>query len=357
VQFVDKNIHNIIDSATHPLDGTRWWLNASSPWQCLGACIELAEALKLPDPTQYVSHLPVHQDGTCNGLQHYAALGGDIEGARSVNLLPNDSPQDVYTEVCKLVKERIKTDATNGIDVAKLLIDKIDRRVVKQTIMTSVYGVTFIGARKQISGQLKDKPGIPDELNYQASVYITKKTFESLKEMFSGAKTIMEWLAACSRIIAKSGFLVQWLTPLGLHVVQPYIKAPRKQIINTVLQSIVLQIDGSKCNVDTNKQRSAFPPNFIHSLDSTHMMLTAIECHKQGLTYASVHDSYWTHAANVDKMNVTIREKFVEMHQRPILQQLREYWLSRHPGVKIPPVPKLGSFNLDLVKKNKNFFH
>lgn len=29
---------------------------------------------------------------------------------------------------------------------------------------------------------------------------------------------------------------------------------------------------------DTVKQKNAFPPNFIHSLDSTHMMLTALHC-------------------------------------------------------------------------------
>ena len=41
---------------------------------------------------------------------------------------------------------------------------------------------------------------------------------------------------------------------------------------------------------------SAFPPNFIHSVDSAHMMLTAIACNKAGLSFAGVHDSYWTHA-------------------------------------------------------------
>ena len=30
------------------------------------------------------------------------------------------------------------------------------------------------------------------------------------------------------------------------------------------------------------KQRTAFPPNYIHSLDSAHMMLTAIACSKAG---------------------------------------------------------------------------
>lgn len=28
----------------------------------------------------------------------------------------------------------------------------VDRKLVKQTVMTSVYGVTFIGAREQVGG-------------------------------------------------------------------------------------------------------------------------------------------------------------------------------------------------------------
>ena len=34
--------------------------------------------------------------------------------------------------------------------------------------------------------------------------------------------------------------------------------------------------------VNSVKQASAFPPNFIHSLDATHMMLTALECRVRG---------------------------------------------------------------------------
>ena len=50
-----------------------------------------------------MSRFPVHQDGSCNGLQHYAALGRDRAGAESVNLCPNDVPSDVYSDVVELV--------------------------------------------------------------------------------------------------------------------------------------------------------------------------------------------------------------------------------------------------------------
>lgn len=61
-------------------------------------------------------------------------------------------------------------------------------------------------------------------------------------------------------------------------------------------------------SVNKPKQRTAFPPNYIHSLDSAHMMLTARACQKEGISFAGVHDSYWTHAGTVDDMNRILRD-------------------------------------------------
>ena len=40
------------------------------------------------------------------------------------------------------------------------------------------------------------------------------------------------------------------------------------------------------------------------------------------LLLSGVHDSYWTHAGNVDKMNLILREKFVELYDQPILENV-----------------------------------
>ena len=78
--------------------GPAWWRRGEKPWQVLATCTELAAALRSEDPCAFLSSLPVHLDGTCNGLQHYAALGGDVTGARAVNLeTMGDVPQDVYS--------------------------------------------------------------------------------------------------------------------------------------------------------------------------------------------------------------------------------------------------------------------
>ena len=70
---------------------------------------------------------------------------------------------------------------------------------------------------------------------------------------------------------------VIWTTALGLPIVQPYRKAKKKQIL-TALQSVFIADPNLPTQVDPVKQSAAFPPNFVHSLDATHMMLTALEC-------------------------------------------------------------------------------
>jgi DNA-directed RNA polymerase len=46
----------------------------------------------------------------------------------------------------------------------------------------------------------------------------------------------------------------------------------------TTLQSVYVSDPNTPSEVAPVKQASAFPPNFIHSLDATHMLLTALKC-------------------------------------------------------------------------------
>ncbi|SPO26009.1 related to RPO41 - DNA-directed RNA polymerase, mitochondrial [Ustilago trichophora] len=353
-QFAIDHEAEIRDSVERPLDGNRWWLKADDPWQCLASCMELKAALEHPDgPEAYESSLPVHQDGTCNGLQHYAALGGDLAGAKQVNLSRGDRPADVYSGVADLVIKMLDEEAAKGERMASILQGKVTRKVVKQTVMTTVYGVTFIGAKNQVMRQLADR----------AASYLAKVIMSCIGNLFSGAQKIQDWLSFSAKVIAKSipaqrleeatrpyqpseaslkradarGYSrdpakadrivkeqmtsVIWTTALGLPVVQPYRKTKKRQV-STAMQTV-----------------------FIHDplLDATHMILTALECHAAGLTFASVHDSYWTHAADIDTMSDMIRETFVRLHSQDILHRLRDEFLQRYAGYKVPVVSLQGS--------------
>lgn len=58
--------------------------------------------------------------GSCNGLQHYAALGLDANGGAQVNLSPSPEPQDVYSGVCDVVKKKVSSRVTRWmLDVGR----------------------------------------------------------------------------------------------------------------------------------------------------------------------------------------------------------------------------------------------
>ncbi|WOK98268.1 hypothetical protein Cni_G06978 [Canna indica] len=109
--FVENHLSEIFDSAENPIDGKRWWITAEDPFQCLAACIDLTNALKSSSPHMAISHLPIHQDGSCNGLQHYAALGRDSLEAAAVNLVAGEKPADVYSGIADRVLEIIRKDS------------------------------------------------------------------------------------------------------------------------------------------------------------------------------------------------------------------------------------------------------
>ncbi|KDP38713.1 hypothetical protein JCGZ_04066 [Jatropha curcas] len=359
--FVENHLDEIFDSAANPVHGKRWWLMAEDPFQCLAACINLSEALKSSSPYNVISHLPIHQDGSCNGLQHYAALGRNSLEAAAVNLVAGEKPADVYTEIAVRVHEIILKDsskdpATNpNALLAKLLIDQVDRKLVKQTVMTSVYGVTYVGAREQIKRRLEEKGHITDDrLLFSAACYTAKVTMKALGELFQAARDIMSWLGDCAKVIASEDQPVRWTTPLGLPVVQPYFKSKR-HLIRTSLQVLALQREGS--SVEVRKQRTAFPPNFVHSLDGSHMMMTAVACRDADLRFAGVHDSFWTHACDVDLMNRILRDKFVELYRMPILENLLEDFQTSYPALTFPPLPERGNFDLQEVLKSPYFFN
>ncbi|CAN6864834.1 unnamed protein product [Brassica oleracea] len=239
--FTENHLEDIFDSADRPLEGNRWWLQAEDPFQCLAVCINLTEALRSPSPETVLSYIPIHQDGSCNGFQHYAALGRDTVGAEAVNLVAGEKPADIYSEIATRVLDIMRRDADRDPETypdalrARKLINEVflseirfiilnisvfsflactvkqkshelfnvDRKLLKQTVMTSVYGVTYIGARDQIKRRLKERSAFSDDNEtFGAACYAAKVTSTAIDEMFEAARAIMRWFGECAKIIA-----------------------------------------------------------------------------------------------------------------------------------------------------------
>ncbi|CAN7938572.1 unnamed protein product [Ixodes hexagonus] len=352
LKFANEMLPEILDSADNPMTGRRWWASSDEPWQTLACCREVAAAVRSPDPRRHVCHLPVHQDGSCNGLQHYAALGRDAHGAQQVNLLPEDRPQDVYSGVANMVERERKKDAANGVAIAKVLEGFIKRKVVKQTVMTVVYGVTRFGAHLQIMKQLKDLEDFPQEHCWAASHYLVQRTFLSLQEMFTATREIQEWLTSSAKLISQvCGQPVEWVTPLGLPVVQPYhkhtsVRSPVSFIRERVSPSGRLRLIGARyvapfCSVIP---RSFFPTLAATSLGDVPGF--------PGIEEAAPPMMGLTPCVCVCACAQMCREQFVALHSEPVLENLSQYLVDKF-GYRDSELQRDGSLG-ELAKQKLN---
>lgn len=351
--FIEQNKYEILDSAKDPFGGNMWWSKGNNPWQSLALCKELTSVWEFNgDVSKYKSRIPIHQDGTCNGLQHYSALSGEIKAAESVNVLPSNKRQDVYLTVLSAVKLRISQEQMAGgedSELAKLVLPVLNRKLIKQTVMTTVYGVTLFGATKQIKNQMEDflvsNPSI-DVNDYlkknlsRSAAYIARHVLLSINELFNGAQLIQKWLVEnCIRSIqsfnsdeiSKPDFdffstkhyqPFMWTSLSGFPVVQYYRKTPKGAIFSNLQSFKVRKLD-KIAPIDEQKLINAVAPNFIHSIDAIHLLMTSIAAQERKITFAAVHDCFWTHPSDVSTLSTLIREEFIRLHKSDVMENMR----------------------------------
>ncbi|MDE3106469.1 MAG: T3/T7 RNA polymerase, partial [Acidobacteriota bacterium] len=354
----------ILDSALSPLDGQLFWHGAENPWQFLASCFEWAGYKVQGD--SYVSHLPVNMDGSCSGLQHYSALLLDASGGAEVNLVPSSKPSDIYTAVAK----RAQALVDSSVDAASAVWKngKVIRKIVKQPTMTMCYAATQYGMRQQIEMALRklddgqEGSYLGAEENFQASVYLSKVVWESINATVVAARRGMDFLKGCATAMAAVHLPVDWQTPVGFLVSQMYSEAVGKKVevhYNGARLMLTVRKEGDE--VDGRAQAAGIAPNFVHSLDSAHLMATVLRGKSEGIDYWSViHDSFGTHACNVGILNACLRDTFVEQYSVDRLTEFRdglmEQLKARGESVELPEVPGTGTLDLEAVRRSEFFF-
>lgn len=363
VAWVQENSQAIMDSGINPLDGGRFWCEADDPWCALSACREWAGFMITGD--DYVSRLPIAMDGSCNGLQHFSACLRDREGGEHTNLVPAEKPSDIYMEVARRLEEKL---ASMNEPMALMWRGNVSRKIAKQPVMTLPYGSTVFGMRDMILGRLKDarledgKEIVPKDDEFAAAMFLAPLMFETIREVVTAAQRAMDWLQSCAKVVSKVNLPVRWTMPMGLPVVQEYRKAEGREkevFFGGRRFRVKLATDTTKINAQKNA--SSISPNYVHSLDSAHMMATVNGCMVEGISsFAMVHDSYGCHAAYVGELSAILRYEFVSLYSGGcVLQRFREELceqLPEHMHDDLPPVPDMGSLDLASVLESDFFF-
>ena len=365
IDWVQKNQERILSCARDPLADLWWAKEASSPFQFLAFCKEWAGWCEHGDG--FVSHLPVSADGSCNGLQHFAAMLRSTTTGKEVNLVPSDEPADIYQKVADRVTERLKEMPDEPLAV-KWLAFGVKRGCTKRPCMVLPYG----GRQYSFSDFVMDYLTDEKEKGYmhpfgddafKACILLAKVIWQSIGEVVHAATDAMGWLQKASRVASAEGLPIRWDTPVNFPVLQAYKETKPYRIETKLLGSTfrpMLYKETGK--IDKNRQANGISPNFVHSIDAAHMMLT-IDVAKQCeiFSFAMVHDSYGTHAADAETLWWCLRKAFVEMYsQTDVLEDFRTDLLDILPRDKhdlIPPAPEKGSLDIALVEDSEFFFN
>jgi DNA-directed RNA polymerase len=231
--------------------------------------------------------------------------------------------------------------------------------------MTFAYSVTSIGIRDQIVSEMRkqtDGQFLPGWENWQAASHLGPFVEKAIRLVVKRAAEAMDWLKEIAKAYSNEQIPTSWVTPLGFPVVQPYRKAKGKQFwVWFQGQKIRLTLRVESRDVDSRKQASSVAPNYVHSLDATHLMMVVNLMQDEGITdsFAMIHDSFGVHAADVDELHYAIRDQFIELYSDNVLTDVYQQCLPALPGTKwkeVPVPPEQGTLNLEEVRDADFFF-
>lgn len=370
IQWIEDHQEQIREAAMNPLDGSRWWAEADSPYMFLAFCFEwlaLMNHIELDNPQEeFVSHLPCSWDGACNGLQNFSALLKDEVGGAAVGLVPSDKPSDIYSEVAKAANVLMQADADEGNEFGLKWAGKMTRKLAKPNTMTTPYGATKRGMCQQIESVFQkmkadgslEMDKVPDLKECQ---YLAETNYMAIGKVVVAAHAAMDWLRDAAKVAASDSLPVRWVTPSGLLVLQDYRQMVGQRLdfnVSGKRVQMMLKEEGDK--LDGRKQSAGISPNFIHSLDAAHMMRTVNYCLERGVvSFAMIHDSYGAHAGLAEELRYCLKRAFVDQYSADVLGDFRRQLAEQLPdnlAAELPELPLCGSLDLEGVMHSDYFF-
>jgi DNA-directed RNA polymerase len=388
VQWVHDNEEMVFSIGRDPRADLRW-CEADKPFSFYAACLEYAAAHCCEDPESFISHLPVAVDGSNSGVQHFSAALRAEEGAH-VNLVPADQPRDLYQAVADRVIEAAKT--SEEPEAKRWLEFGLGRTTVKRNVMTFGYSSKRFGFQQQIMEDLMDPLNIEvlegrreanplsieNDEGRACAKWLAGAVWNSVIGVLPATRAGMDFLISLAGLLGHEGKPLIWRTPDGLPVVNQYLEERNNKIElflfdqtlrvdtaglkdkvledGTVLKrtcaSVMAPKDGH--TVNKNASKNAVAPNVIHSMDATHLRAVVRQAHADGIgSVLLIHDSFATHASELDGFAATVRKTFVEQYRSfDLFEELAhsaEVSLSVKGQAKLPPLPQKGNLALERV--------
>jgi DNA-directed RNA polymerase len=370
--------------ASDPLGHRREWEAAAGDklWMALAAAKEWVAFLD--EGPGFVTRLPCFIDGTCNGLQHFAALGRDPSLASLVNLAPSSQPQDIYQAVADrascIIAEKRK--ASRGEDDmarrwAKLLNGgNVPRALAKAVVMTKPYGVTHKGIM-DCAGETMDRLDAQcvvfnEEQRPKARDWLAKALSAAMAGQLGTADHIMKWLKQTIAVATRHARLdvqggapgLVWVAPTGFPWAMAYGRKEKKTAhirFKAERSTAVVQVENQTV-LDPKAHGDAVAPNFVHALDASALVFALNRMERSvGVSgVGAIHDSICGLATQMSTIGEAVRDGFVELYSehaplRSFCETARAQIAEEHWD-DLPEPPEPGEFNVNDVLLSQYFF-
>lgn len=371
-QWTEEHEDLILSIAASPLDDTRWHkVSKKTRWQFLAACFAYADYKR--EGVGSACRVPVMLDGTCSGLQHWAALLRDENVGRFVNLVPGlDKPGDLYERVSDRAKADMRDAAARGEPWAlEWLAFDIDRSVTKAAVMGFPYGKSFTSTLDDVrsavdemvdEGKRRAPKWMPTKKE-QAKVYavlakfVRDATIAEVERPHAGHEYVKKIADEWKRAAPTTPLL--WTSPSGWPVFAEYRKGGAKSVQLRALldgRTIKPRYRTGKGEIDWASVRSAMAPNFIHSIDGAHVALSLKQAADLDITQlAVVHDAFGTTPSRTEEFAQVLRDMFVEVHRASPLKALKDR-LRAAGGERLPDQPALGELDIEGIADARYLF-
>ena len=262
-------------------------------------------------------------------LQYYNTYFKTIEKLRNrcrIAELNNSPKADIKRRVVKWYQRRYKEQLklTDIIYWDKATFTHKEwRKIVKRNVMTYGYSATKQGMGEQIIQDTRDIDNVYlSNKQHSAARQLGALVYTTIESEFPMVSDTMKLFKDnCGKYMQETGKQYTHTTLISnFPFTQKYVKY--KTISVKILDGVYIQKDDKTCYwndhiqmdikselamPNINKAKAGISPNTIHNLDSLHLMLVIDECN---FDIVSAHDSYGSHACNVETMQKTIREKF-----------------------------------------------
>lgn len=361
-RWASAHHHMILAVASDPLDHTEWH-DADQPWQFLAACFAWADYAETGLGT--ICRVPVMFDGSCSGIQHYAALLRDEVAGAAVNLVPSDKPGDLYadvsTEVMALLSKSREPFSQEWHAWG------IDRKIVKRSVMVLPYGGTFLSNLDYVRDSVRERvestgapPWLTEENEQDAYVALAKIVWQAMKVVVKGP---MEGMNYVRKLVKEWGSYrprrkLHWTAPSGFPVVADYLaRRVSSQVVEGEVNGSALSVVANAFTDVTNWTRveSAAAPNFVHSLDASHLLLSLKRANAEGITQlATVHDAFGTTPTKTGRFAQILREEFARIYISDPFECLQ--MAARAVGVTPPESPARGTLSIEGIRDAKYLF-